>query len=443
VTHPLSDQRSAAAPANRRRPRRAPRAVVAALALSLAFGAGVGVDRIAWQGGSSAGASSSFTELAEFETLQATWDLIHDEYVAADQVDDRELIYAAAAGMVESLGDTGHSRFLPPEDAEEFEQATQGKFVGIGVELDTRDGRPIVVAPIDGSPADEAGILPGDTILEVNGRSTEGLTFEELRDLIRGDAGGSVTLRLRHVGADDAFEVTLIRRVIVIRPVSWRMLPGQVAHVRLSDFSVGATKELEAALAAAREAGAEGIVLDLRNNPGGLVAEAIGVASQFMPEGTTIFQQQEKDGEPNPVRTVGHHGRGLDLPLVVLANGYSASAAEIVAGALRDNGRARFLGTTTYGTGTVLIPFEQKDGSVVLLGTALWLTADGDQIWREGVEPDEVVELAPDAIPSRPSDDPEVTPAELRRLEDAQLRAAHAEVVEHLDEGQTRTPPGP
>jgi carboxyl-terminal processing protease len=412
--------------------------------LTLAFGAGVAVDQAAWQDGPSANAASSFTDLEEFETLQATWDLIHDQYIAADEVDDKELIYGAAAGMVDALGDTGHSRFLPPEDAKEFDEATQGKFVGIGVELDNRDGRPIVVAPIDGSPADEAGILPGDTILEVNGQSTDGLDFAELRDLIRGDAGGSVTLRLRHAGADASYEVTLTRRVIVIRPVTWRMLPDNVAHVRLSDFSVGATKALEAALGDARAAGAEGIVLDLRNNPGGLVSEAIGVASQFMPEGTTIYQQQEKGGEPKPVRTVGDHGSGLDLPMVVLANNYSASAAEIVAGALRDNGRATLLGTTTYGTGTVLIPFEQDDGSVVLLGTALWLTADGDQIWKEGVEPDEVVELALDAIPSRPTDDSEVLSSELRRLDDSQLRAAHEQVVADLGEGQLLpVPPRP
>ena len=385
-----------ATPKGRHPVRRAP---LATLALSLAFGAGAGFDRFTRDEVTSAGAASSFTDLAEFEILEETWDLIHDEYVEGATVADEDLIYGAAAGMVEALGDTGHSRFLDPAAASDFAEATQGEFVGIGVELDVRDGRPVVIAPIDGSPADEAGVLPGDTILEIDGQSTEGMSFELLRDLIRGDAGTGLDLRLRHAGADASYEIQLERRVIVLRPVSWRMLPAGVAHLRLSEFSVGATSEVAAALDAARAAGATALVLDLRNNPGGLVSEAIGVASQFMPEGSTVFQQQERDEDPKRINTVGRNGRGLDLPMVVLANEGSASAAEIVAGSLRDNGRARLLGTKTYGTGTVLLPFEQEDGSVVLLGTALWLTANGEQIWREGVEPDEVVELPLDAVP--------------------------------------------
>ena len=411
-----------ATPKGRHPVRRAP---LAALALSLAFGAGAGFDRFTRDEVTSAGAASSFTDLAEFEILEATWDLIHDEYVEGATVADEDLIYGAAAGMVEALGDTGHSRFLDPAAANDFAEATQGEFVGIGVELDVRDGRPVVIAPIDGSPADEAGVLPGDTILEIDGQSTEGMSFELLRDLIRGDAGTGLDLRLRHVGAAASYEIQLERRVIVLRPVSWRMLPAGVAHLRLSEFSVGATSEVAAALDAARAAGATALVLDLRNNPGGLVSEAIGVASQFMPEGSTVFQQQERDEDPKRIYTVGRNGRGLDLPMVVLANEGSASAAEIVAGSLRDNGRARLLGTKTYGTGTVLLPFEQEDGSVVLLGTALWLTANGEQIWREGVEPDEMVELPLDAVPSRPSDDDRVTADELRASGDLQLRAAH------------------
>lgn len=401
------------------------RNMTASLALLIAFCAGVGIDRLAWSGGPTATASSSFTDLPEFEVLQATWDLIQDQYVDADAIDDDELIYGAAAGMVEALGDTGHSRFLDPRAAKEFDDATQGEFIGIGIELDVRDGRPVVITPIDGSPADEAGILPGDTIVKVDGQSTRDLTFEALRDLIRGEVGSTLTLVLRHQGDDATYEVTLTRRVITIRPVTWRMLPDDVAHFRLSEFSVGATEDLREALTTARAAGARSIVLDVRNNPGGLVSEAIGVASEFMPEGTTVFQQQQRNQDPNRVRTVGMRGLGLDLPMVVLANEFSASAAEIVAGALRDADRAEIIGTTTYGTGTVLMPFEQPDGSVILLGTALWLTADGDQIWKEGIAPDQLIELPVDTFPSRPSDDAEVSSTELKRSTDTQLRTAY------------------
>jgi len=411
------------------------RRALVAFTLVLVFGAGVGVDRIAWRGGPNAGASSSFTDSPEFTILQQTWDTVHAEYVDEAAIDDRELVYGAAAGLVEALGDTGHSRFLDPVEAREFEESLRGEFTGIGVELDVPVDRPIVVAPIDGSPADEAGILPGDVILEVDGQSTRDLAIEDLADLIRGDEGTPVTLVLQHAEEDTTYEVTLTRRLIVLQPVTWRMLPGGVAHVRLSEFSEGAADALRQAITAALEAGGTAIVLDVRGNPGGLVSEAVAVASQFLPEGTTIFQQEERNGAPSPVTTEGSDGLALDLPLVVLANEYSASAAEIIAGALRDNGRAALIGATTYGTGTVLIPFELEDRSVLLLGTALWLTADGDQIWKEGVEPDVAIETPLQRI-SRPRTGQDLTAADLAALEDDQLLAAHERLT---GDQQTRT----
>ena len=415
-------------------------ALTAAAAVAI-FGAGVGADRVLWQGGEIVGAASSFTESEEFAVLEQTWDLIHNEYADPAAVDDGALVYGAAEGMVDALGDDGHSRFLDPEAATDFEAATRGEFTGIGVEIDIPGDRPIVVVPIDGSPAAEAGVRSGDTILAIDGQTTERLEQEEIGDLIRGDAGTPVTLTLLHRGELTPYEVTMVRRTITLRPVTWRMLPGGVAQVRLAEFSVGATKELEEALVAARAHGATGVVLDLRDNPGGLVAEAVGVASQFMPEGRTIFRQQEREGEAKPLATVGTDGQWVDRPLVVLVNNGSASAAEIVGAALRDNGRATLLGETTYGTGTVLIPFEQPDGSVVLLGTALWLTADGDQIWRKGVVPDRSVRLPASATASRPSSDGEVTADEFAASEDAQLREAVVELTGVALPGRLPAPP--
>lgn len=416
-----------------------------AVALVSVFGLGVGVDRVVWAGGDIAGAASSFTDRAEFETLQNTWNLIHDEYADPASVDDAALIYGAAEGMIDALGDDGHSRFLDPDAAEDFEESTRGEFTGVGIEIDLPGDRPVVIAPIDGSPADEAGVRSGDTILAVNGQTTERLAREEIGDLIRGDAGTDVTLTLLRQGEDEPYDVTLTRRTITLRPVSWRMLPDGVVHLRLSEFSVGAAEETERALATAREQGATGVVLDLRNNPGGLVAEAVGVASQFLPEGTPIFLQQDRGQEANPVDTVGTEGLWQEGPLAVVVNGGSASAAEIVGAALRDNGRAPLIGETTYGTGTVLIPFEQADGSIVLLGTALWLTADGEQIWKRGVEPDpgRVVALPASAQPSRPSEDPNVTPTELAASPDEQLRAAFATVTGTALRAPLPDPPAP
>jgi carboxyl-terminal processing protease len=176
----------------------------------------------------------------------------------------------------------------------------------------------------------------------------------------------------------------------------------------------------------ARAEGAERLILDLRGNPGGLVPEVIGVASQFLDEGVTIFQEQGREGEPKLIKTVGRLGQWLDLALVVLIDDQSASGAEVLAAALRENGRATLVGETTFGTGTVLSTFPQDDGSSVVLGTAFWLTPEGEHVWQNGVDPDQFVTLAPNAFPSRPEDDPELTAAELTDTEDDQLQAAFA-----------------
>ncbi len=397
-----------------------PRRVLAmAASAAIIFGAGVATGR----GDSGVIAQSSLTDVPAFQTLQDTWDLIHSEWALPEEIDQQALLYGAAAGMVDALGDEGHSRFMDPEESRRFSESTSGSYTGIGVEIDFRGPLPEVVAPIDNSPAADAGVRSGDRILTIDGRETSRMELTDVSDHLLGEAGTDVTVQF--LGRDgDVREVTLTRRSIRVVPVSWRMLPDNVAHVRIAEFSIQTTRELKAALTAAREAGATALVLDLRNNPGGLVAEAIGVASQFMDEGVTIFQEQDRDGSARPIKTVGRSGLWLDAPMAVLVNGGSASAAEIVGAALSENGRAQTFGETTFGTGTVLVPFQQPDGSTVLLGNALWLSADGDRFWKEGVDPDVEVELPLDADVSRPSDDTDLTRAEFDALDDEQLHAA-------------------
>jgi carboxyl-terminal processing protease len=393
--------------------------VLAASAGALVFAAGVAVGR----GDGSVGAESSLTGNPAYETFQQTWDLIHAEWVLPEEIDEEALIYGAAAGMVDALGDEGHSRFMDPEETARFQESTEGAYTGIGVEIDFRGPLPVVVAPIDNSPAADAGVRSGDTILAIEGEETARMELQDVAERLLGEAGTDVTVQF--LGKDgEAREVTLTRRKITLDPVSWRMLPDAIAQVRISEFSARTTQELKDALTAARDAGAEALVLDLRDNGGGLVTEAIGVSSQFMAEGATIFQQQGRDGEPSPIKTVGRDGLWLDKPVAVLVNGGSASAGEIVGAALADNGRATTLGETTFGTGTVLVPFEQPDGSTVLLGTALWLSADGDRFWKEGVDPEIEVELPLTASPSRPADDLDLTEPEFAALDDTQLLAA-------------------
>jgi carboxyl-terminal processing protease len=402
--------------------------LINAIVILAVFAAGVGVDRFVLPDGPVAGAADTFTEHEDFDVLESTWDLIQNNWVLADETDDQDLIYGAASGMVEALGDEGHSAFLDPEQAEQFNESSAGEFTGVGIEIGIRDNNVVVIAPIDNSPAMEAGIKSGDVIIAVDGQSVEGFETFEVGEIVRGDAGTEVQLTLRRPDNEE-YTVDLIRRKIVIESISWRMLPDNIAHVRISGFNVAVTRDLREALAEAKEQGAVGIILDLRNNPGGLVYEAIGVASQFMPEGSTIFQHQQANQEPYPVLTVGFDGAWLEGPLVVLVNEGSASAAEIVGGSLRDNDRATLIGETTFGTGTVLTPFEQPDGSIVLLGTALWLTADGEQIWKEGVDPDIEVELPVDAQISRPSDDMPVETMDEEPIEDTQLQAAFDQIT--------------
>src|SRR5687768_4579711 len=208
--------------------------------LIVGFGAGVVVDRAVWTDHQVVDASSSLADLESFAVLQQTWDLIHDNYVEGDAVDDQALIYGASAGMIAALEDTNHSRFLTPEEAAEFDAALQGEIVGIGIQLDTRGEFPVVLAPIDGSPADRAGIKPGDVIVAVDGENVAGFDFADVASLLRGAEGTEVSLTLRRPGTDDPIPVTLTRARIKVAPVSWRMLPEGVAHIRLSEFSVGA-----------------------------------------------------------------------------------------------------------------------------------------------------------------------------------------------------------
>lgn len=427
----LSGSKIAITRGTRRKPRWFPSILMNAIIIGAVFTAGIGVDRLVLRGGQPAGAADTFTENADFDVLESTWDLIQHNWVLADETADEDLIYGAAAGMVEALGDEGHSSFLTPDQAEQFNESSVGEFTGVGIEIGVKDNNVVVIAPIDNSPAIEAGIKAGDTIVAVDGESVEGFETFEVGELVRGDAGTEVQLTLRREDSEE-YTVDLIRRKIVIESISWRMLPNNIAQVRISGFNVEVTRDLRAALAEARDQGAVGVILDLRNNPGGFVSEAIGVASQFMEEGTTIFQHQAANQDPYPVKTVGFDGAWLEEPLIVLVNEGSASAAEIVGGALRDNDRATLIGQTTFGTGTVLTPFEQPDGSIVLLGTALWLTADGNQIWREGVEPDVAVELPTEITVSRPSDAVDTSNMDVEPLDDAQLQAAYDLLIEEV-----------
>jgi carboxyl-terminal processing protease len=360
---------------------------------------------------------------ASFQLMAEAWNMIHQSYVDRSAIGAQTLTYGAIGGMVDALGDTGHSRFLSPEMVQEQHSFTTGQFEGIGAYVEMKEGHVVIVAPMDGSPAQQAGLRPGDIILKVDGEDAAGLAIDQVVSRIVGPADTSVTLTILTPETGQTRDVTLVRAKITLQNVRWQRLPGtQVAHVRVVAFSQGVTDDLKQALSEIQQQGMTGIILDLRRNPGGLLSESVGTASQFL-EGGNVLLEEDAQGEITPVPVL-KGGLGPDLPLVVLIDPGTASAAEIVSGALQDAGRAKLVGETTFGTGTVLNEFSLSDGSALLLATEEWLTPQGRRIWHQGIAPDVQVALPQGTSPLLPEAEAGMTPEQLQNSGDAQLLRA-------------------
>lgn len=332
-------------------------------------------------------------------TFEAAYRITRARYVEKDKTNPRDLIYNAITGMVQGLGDTGHSRFLTPEQRRREQQSLSGVVVGIGVEMAERDGRPVVVSTYPGSPAARAGVRAGDRIIRVNGEDVSALSLSQLAERLRGPAGSEVRLTVLHPDGV-VLEVAVRREELHIPFVTWAPLSGGLWHIRIAGFGEGTAAQLDQALAAAQAAGARGIVLDLRDNPGGLLDEAVAVTSRFLTEGVVLIER-DRDGRTTPVRVQGGAPHTA-LPVVLLINGGTASAAEVVAAALLYHGRAVAVGERTFGTGTVLQTFVLPDGSALLLGVREWLTPAGEPLRNRGVSPTETVPLPARAEPLVP-----------------------------------------
>jgi carboxyl-terminal processing protease len=359
----------------------------------------------------------------EFSAFWETWKLARDNFVDPKAIDGDRMVTGAVNGMLDTLGDQGHTRYLSASEARGWDESLSGSFEGIGAYIDVRDGQTVIVAPIEGSPAERAGLLAGDAILAVDGASTEGWTVEQLSTKVRGPAGSTVVMRVRHAGQSDPLEVSITRAKVVVPSVSWRMLPDQIALLKLNSFDEHASEQMTQALQAAKDQGARALILDLRNNPGGLVNEAVSVAAQFLPSGSTVLLEANRTGERVPTKTAAA-GVALDLPLVVLVNKNSASSAEILSGALQDAGRATLVGEATFGTGTVLTPYRLSGGGRLLLGTQQWLTPNGRLIRGEGISPDEQVVLPAASAPLSPAEAAGLDAAQLQAGADVQLARA-------------------
>jgi carboxyl-terminal processing protease len=311
--------------------------------------------------------------------------LIENQYV--DPVDRTRLLEGAIKGMVAELDP--HSSFLPPEDFKIFESDTKGEFGGIGVEVDFRSESVIVIAPIEGSPAERAGIRSGDRIVAIDGAPVRGRPMQELVRRMRGKPGTRVVVSVSRGSDEKVLQYTLAREIIQVASVSAKLLDGAIAYVRIKQFQLGTHDELVTAVGKLRqEAHGEfaGVLLDLRSNPGGLVDEASGVADELLGEGV-IYTTRHRGSTVDEVRA-GKGGALAREPIVALVNEYSASAAELVAGALQDHHRATIVGASTFGKGSVQSIIDLPGGAGLRLTTMRYYTPRGHAIQAKGIQPD-------------------------------------------------------
>ncbi|MEK4012151.1 S41 family peptidase [Peribacillus sp. FSL M8-0224] len=326
---------------------------------------------------------------AEFEKLYSTYDKIKDNYY--EEVDEEKLVDGAINGMIKSLDDP-YSAYMDKKEASSFRESISSSFEGIGAEIQEQDGKIMVVSPIKGSPAEKAGVKPNDIILSVDGKSVEGLTSSEAVLKIRGEKGTKVDLSISRAGESEPIELTIKRDTIPIETVYAEMLDDGVAKIQVTSFSEHTVQELKTALEEMSKKDMKGLVLDLRGNPGGLLDQAVEMASLFVPNGKVVLQVEDRSGKKEVFKS--ENDGELKIPVVVLIDDGSASASEIVAAAVSESADIPLIGVKSFGKGTVQTaakPF--KDGSNFKYTAAKWLTPEGNWIHKKGIKPDINVKL--------------------------------------------------
>lgn len=343
-------------------------------------------------GGAVTGAPSAVRPIAGFDLFWEAWRLVERDF-AGEVPPMEEIDRAAARGLLRELGDAA-TGLIAPQYARLDREDASGYYRGIGASVRTsEDGYIEVSVVFPGSPAEEEGILAGDVIVAVDGEDISGVGLHEAVSRIRGPEGTTVELELRRPGETGTFTRRVERRSIEIPTVSMEMLEGDIAHISLNEFNNRATAQLKDALREAVDLGAAGIVLDLRSNPGGFLDQAVSVADEFLDAGTVVIERGREVKERSFHSEAG--GLATNVPLAVLVNEGSASASEIVAGAVQARGRGVLVGTQTYGKGSVQYVFDLSDGSQVRVTTALWYTPDDRLIQGEGLTPDVMIEDDP------------------------------------------------
>jgi carboxyl-terminal processing protease len=359
------------------------------VAIVVIFVAGQGVDRVSAVGRDAYEGLEAFTNVLS---------IVQKNYV--EEVGTQKLIEGAINGMLTSLDP--HSAYLTPELYRELQVDTEGSFGGLGIEITLRDGVLTVVAPIEDTPAHRAGIKAGDQIIKIEGELTKDMTLIEAVKKMRGPKGSKITISVRREGVPRLLDFSLVREIIKVQSVKFRSLEKGYGYVRLAQFQDRTSTDLENALGKLiQENGKlEGLVLDLRNNPGGLLSQAVKISDLFLDSGLIVYTEGRLDNQKQ--KYFAHSGGYTDFPMVVLVNSGSASASEIVAGALQDHGRAVILGMQTFGKGSVQTILPLENGAALRLTTALYFTPNGRSIQVTGVTPDIMLDnLTPAQVAAR------------------------------------------
>lgn len=339
-------------------------------------------------------------EREEFAKLYDAYDTLKNDYF--QEVDQEKLINGAIDGMLESLDDP-YSDYMSQEDAKNFHQSLSSSFEGIGAEIQERDGFIFIVTPLKGSPAEKAGLQPEDKIMSVDGKSLQGMSTTEAVALIRGEKGTDVKLSILRQGGEKPVDVSITRDTIPIETVYGEMMDDKIAKVQITSFSQNTANELVTILNDLQKQGMKGLVLDLRQNPGGLLDQAIKISSLFVPEGEILFQVEDREG--NVKKYASENKKNNTLPLVVMIDKGSASASEILAGAVSESAGVPLVGEKSFGKGTVQRAEDFSDGSNMKITTEKWLTPKGNWIHKKGIKPD--YEAAMPEYASLPFIDPE------------------------------------
>lgn len=320
----------------------------------------------------------------DMKKIETALDLVTKNYV--EKVDRSKLVDGAINGMMNALEDP-FSSYMAGATAQQFSEQIEGSFTGIGAEVSMENGNVVVISPIKGSPAEKAGIQPKDILLSVNGESFEGLTLNEAVSKIRGPKGTEAKVKVKRSGASEALEFSIVRDDIALETVYARMENDKVGVIEITEFSMNTANRFKKELEALENQGMKGLVIDVRNNPGGVLPIVIEMSEMFVPKGKGIVQVEDKNGRRDSTLSTGS---GKSYPIVVVTNKGSASASEILAGALQESAGAKLVGEPTYGKGTVQSSYSQEmgDGSMLKITIAKWLTPNGEWIHKKGIQPD-------------------------------------------------------